>query len=153
VRAIDVVASPALLWRWLCQLRVAPYSYDWIDNLGVRSPQQLTPGLDELEVGQVMLRVFHIASFARDQQVTIVARSRFTRLPPYAMSYVVTPRGLSASRLVVHIRFSAPRGIPKGVKRVLLTALSAVDAMMMSHQLRNLKALAERDARLQDTPS
>ncbi len=146
VRAIDVAAPPALLWRWICQLRRAPYSYDWIDNLGKRSPQQLTPGLDQPAVGQTVLRIFRIASFARDEHLTVMLDSTSRRRPPYAMAYVVTPKGPSASRLVVHIRASAPHRLPKHARRVLLALLAPVDLIMTRRQLRNLKALAERDA-------
>jgi hypothetical protein len=147
VRAIDVAAPPALFWRWICQLRGAPYSYDWIDNLGKRSPQQLTPGLDQPAVGQTVLRIFRIASFARDEHLTVMLDSTSRPRPPYAMAYVITPKGPSASRLVVHIRASAPHGLPKRARRALLAMLAPVDLMMTRRQLRNLKALAERDAR------
>jgi hypothetical protein len=147
VRAIDVAAPPALSWRWICQLRSAPYSYDWIDNFGRRSPQQLTPGLDQPVVGQAVLRVFRIVSFTPGEHLTVMLDSTSGRRPPYAMAYVVTPKGPSASRVVVHIRASAPRGLPKRARCILLAMLAPVDLMMTRRQLRNLRGLAERDAR------
>ena len=35
-RGVTVQSTPETLWRWVSQIRIAPYSYDWIDNLGHR---------------------------------------------------------------------------------------------------------------------
>jgi hypothetical protein len=40
-RGVWVEAPVAAVWPRVAQVRLAPYSYDWIDNLGRRSPQQL----------------------------------------------------------------------------------------------------------------
>src|SRR5213594_4371663 len=69
-RAVDVEAPPPILFRWLCQLRVAPYSYDWIDNFGRPSPRELLPGLDAVAVGQRVMTFFELVDFERDRHLT-----------------------------------------------------------------------------------
>ncbi len=105
-RAVSVNAPPALLFRWLCQLRAAPYSYDWLDNRGRRSPQHLGEGLPPLEVGQRMVAVFRLASFVPDRELTLVSRG--TVLGDVAMTYRVTAVSARSSRLVCRIVWRAP---------------------------------------------
>ena len=50
-RAVTVEAPAAAVWSWIAQLRLGPYSYDWLDNLGHRSPRRLL-GLPEPRVGE-----------------------------------------------------------------------------------------------------
>ncbi|MEX2267060.1 MAG: hypothetical protein WEA75_00090 [Acidimicrobiia bacterium] len=137
-RAISVDAPAPLVWRWFCQLRVAPYSYDWIDNLGRRSPRELTPGLDDLEVGQKAVAIFEIAGFERDRSLTLYApRSIFGEV---AISYCVTPTADERSRITVKLMVRYP-----GVWHFMRHVPPIGDLVMMRKQLRNLKKLAERD--------
>lgn len=147
VRAVDVEAPAGLVWRWLCQMRVAPYSYDLLDNLGRRSPQELTPGLDELALGQPVMTIFRLRSFARGEHLTIDGGSGVPLVPDMAISYVVEAVDAHRSRLAMHVlvRLSGPSRNPAG--RVALALLRAGDLVMARRQLLNLKDLAERDAR------
>ena len=140
-RAIDVDAAAPLLFRWVCQLRAAPYSYDWVDNWGRRSPRRLTPGLEELAVGQRVLTIFRLVSFEPGRSITLESRTRqFGRM---AVTYVVRPRDDDRSRLVAKLVHVGGRG-PYGW--LLRRVLPAADLVMMRKQFLTLKALAERDA-------
>ena len=142
-RAVGVEASPALLFRWLCQLRAAPYSYDWIDNLGRPSPRHLTPGLDALEVGQVVMG-FRLVEFEPDRHLTLCGHPLGRLFGTYAATYLVLPSGPERCRLVVKLLAAYPR---PALLRVPMRALVPLaDLVMMRKQLLTLKALAERDA-------
>ena len=47
-RGVTIFARSEVIFRWLCQMRVSPYSYDRIENPGRRSPRTLIPGLEPL---------------------------------------------------------------------------------------------------------
>ncbi len=133
-RAITVAAARAVVFRWLCQLRRAPYSYDLLDNLGRRSPPTLTSGLDRLAIGQRFMTIFRLASFDRDEQITLRARSA-------AVTYAVLPGGRS-TRLVVCVRFDPA----SRVGAALAPPLVLGDLVMMRKQLLTLRDLAEGEA-------
>jgi hypothetical protein len=141
-RAISVNAPPPVVFRWLCQLRVAPYSYDWIDNFGRRSPRTLTPGLENLEVGQRIMTVFRLASFERDRDLTAVLTHPRPMFDELAVTYLIVPEAEKRCRLVAKIAVRYPRGPIGSAVRALLPF---GDLVMMRKQLHTLRDLAERD--------
>ncbi len=124
-------------------MRAAPYSYDWIDNGGRRSPQKLTPGLEELAVGQSVMRIFTLIDFAKDRQLTLRikhgtgAGSLFGDL---AITYLIVPESPERCRLLVKIVARYPRGFTGALMR---WGLPWGDLVMMRRQLLNFRSLAE----------
>jgi hypothetical protein len=141
-RAVDVAAPADVTFRWLCQLRVAPYSYDWIDNLGRRSPRELTPGLERLEAGQRFMTMFVLAEFEPGRSLTLRHAGRlWGRI---AVTYRVSSEGQGHSRLAVKLLVRFPGRSP--LRLPFRALLPAGDLVMMRRQLLNLKALAEGSA-------
>jgi len=135
-RAVTVDAPASVVFRWLCQLKLAPYSYDLVDNLGRRSPRELVPGVERLAVGQRFMAIFSLTSFSYDEHITLRSRG-------VAVTYAVLSNETS-SRLVARVIFATPGG---RLGRALIGhALAFGDLVMMRKQLLTLKALAERDA-------
>jgi hypothetical protein len=149
-RAVDVDAPASVTFRWLCQLRVAPYSYDWIDNAGRTSPRVLTPGLDRLLPGQGF-GVGTLACFARDEHITIKALPAAERwFGLVAMTYRVTARSPATGRLVVRLLVREPTRL---WQRLRFHLLVWGDLIMMRKQLLTLKRLAEHTAREAANPT
>jgi hypothetical protein len=143
-RGITIAAHPHVVFRWLCQMRVAPYSYDWIDNLGRPSPRELTPALEQLAIGQTVMRDFELVDFAADQHLTLRVKSALmTHFADVAVSYQIVPQGERVSRLLVKVLVRYRRGM---VGWLMRHVLPWADLVMMRRQLLNFKQLAERTA-------
>ena len=143
-RGVTINAPAETVFRWLCQMRIAPYSYDWIDNAGRRSPRELTPGLDQLVVGQDVMTIFELVAFERNRHLTLRMKraSRAARtFGDIAVSYVIEKGSPNSCRLLVKLIANYPRNA-KG--SVMKTLLPWGDLIMMRRQLLNLKQLAEQ---------
>jgi hypothetical protein len=138
-RGVHVQARAEAVWPWVAQVRLAPYSYDWIDNLGRRSPRELA-GLPEPRAGDRFTtaggrQLGQIVSVDPGRQLTATIMGTF-------MSYVLVPLEHDTTRLLLKIAMRASRWAAP--------ALSVGDLIMARRQLLNFKQLAERH---QDTPA
>jgi hypothetical protein len=143
-RGVTIHAPSTVVFRWLCQMRAAPYSYDWIDNGGRQSPRELSPGLEHLEVGQDVMRIFDLVDFEQDRHMTIRVKSgtRAERsFGDIAVTYLIVPGKPDSCRLLVKLIARYP---PGAKSRFMATLLPWGDLVMMRRQLLNFKKLAER---------
>lgn len=140
LRAVDVAAPAGITFRWICQLTVAPYSYDWLDNGGRTSPRTLTPGADEIGTGQRFL-IARVTEFEPGVSMTGVSTPRPTAIfGPIALTYQATPTGPDASRLLAAMTVSASTPLARARRELLGWG----DLLMMRKQLLTLKELAEQ---------
>jgi hypothetical protein len=132
-RGVTVRAEPRHVWPWVVQIRLAPYSYDWLDNLGRRSPRRLR-GLPDPVPGDPFTAALggrpagRILSVTPGEQLT-------ARIMGAVMSYVLVPDGRSTRLL---LKVVAARG------RLVAHLLPAGDLVMARRQLLNLARLAEQ---------
>jgi hypothetical protein len=132
-RGVRVAAPAEVVWPWVAQVRLAPYAYDWIDNLGRRSPRYLV-GLSDPEAGEAFTtaggrKLGRIVSVEPGSQLTASIMGGF-------MSYVLVSDERDATRLLLKVVMRT--------SRLAAVALSVGDLIMARRQLLNLKQLAER---------
>lgn len=132
-RGVGVQAPAEAVWPWVTQVRLAPYSYDWIDNLGRRSPRELVD-LPEPRAGDKFTtaggrRLGRIVSVEPGKQLTGSLLGAF-------LSYVLVAEGPDRTRLLFKVVMETNRLVALG--------LCVGDLVMARRQLLNLKRLAER---------
>ena len=133
-RGVSIRAPAEAVWPWVAQVRLAPYSYDWIDNRGRRSPRELA-GLPEPRAGERFTTaggrpVGRIVSVDPGRQLTATIMGAF-------MSYVLVPDDHEATRLLLKV--------VSRTSRLAAVGLSVGDLVMARRQLLNLRQLAERE--------
>ena len=140
-RSVLVQADAETTWLWLCQLRRAPYSYDFIDNLGRRSPSVADPRMTHLRIGDRFMTIFTIASFEDGSSITIRGHQGQLFGDVY-VTYQIEP--IRADLCLLHGIMPVPPASAT-VQRLANGALAWGDLVMMRKQLRTLARLAERD--------
>jgi hypothetical protein len=130
-RGVTARARPQEVWPWVAQIRVAPYSYDWIDNRGRRSPRRLM-GLPDPVIGDP----FTTAAGRPAGRILVVhaGEDLTATIMGAVMSYVLVATG-DSTRLLLKV--VARRGGP------FTPLLCLGDLVMARRQLLNLAALAE----------
>ena len=147
LRSIDILASASHVFTWLSQLRIAPYSYDYIDNRGRRSPYYLVQNLPPIKNGTHCLLAFHV--FAFEENSFLVCRFCEPINSPlhlFIKGLYIEYRlikNLNKTRLLCKVLGFVNRDI---VSRTAFLMICALNRIMMRRQLVVIKKLSERMA-------
>ncbi len=135
-RGVTARADVGRVWARVVQIRLAPYSYDWIDNLGRRSPRALQD-LPDPVAGDPFTAV---GGRPCGRVLAVEARRHLTAtIMGAVMSYVLADQGTS-TRLPLKVVLRRGRG-----SGVLAPLVSVGDLVMARRQLLNLAELAARE--------
>lgn len=160
---IEIDAPPSAVWPWLVQMgcgRAGWYSYDDLDNAGIRSEAEIVPELQRVSVGDVLPATpkgddgFTVLVLEPQQALVLGAhvdtehdRALFFDDPKPAhffqstWAFVLEPLSHERTRLLVRARVDY--GPMARSQRVGTRVLGAVHHFMEGAQLRHLKERAE----------
>jgi hypothetical protein len=155
---IDIAATPETIWPWLVQMgcrRAGYYSYDSLDNGGVRSAREIHPDLQSLSVGAILPATpgsddgFEVLRIEPPRVLVLgglyngdggghlpFAGKRPRRFWHVTWAFVLDPLDARSTRLIVRARVAFRPGR-------MLWRIRAVHHFMETEQLRQLAARAE----------
>ena len=144
--AAVIDAPPADVWPWLLQMgcqRAGWYSWDVLDNAGVRSADRIIPRLQHLSIGDVLparpvgAEGFKVLRIVAERALVLSGLS-----PEWAgtWAFVLEPVGAGQTRLITRYRAAYP---PSPRMSFLLPVLAVVHGFMERKQLRTIKQRVE----------
>jgi hypothetical protein len=141
-RAITIDAMPEDVFPWLLQLgygRGGWYSYDWIDNDGKRSVEQIVPALQGLAVGD---RIEMLPGLGPTVSEIVPNHHIVSRSETDSWCLLVEPMPDGGTRLISRWR----QDWPKSAGTYVWIALADPGAFLMEQKmLRRIRDLAERE--------
>jgi hypothetical protein len=144
LRCIEIRAHASDIFGWLKQLRIAPYSYDFLDNRFRKSPDYIIENLPPLKVNSHYLLAFHIFEF--EENSFIVCRFCEPINPPVNLymkglffEYRIVEQG-TKTKLWCKIKGYFNTDISS---KGFFFIFSVVNKIMMARQLKNIKRLSE----------
>ena len=147
LRCVEIKAGASDIFVWLKQLCIAPYSYDFIDNRGRKSPDFIIENLSPLKTYTHFLLAFHVLKFEENSFIT----GRFCEPinPPVNLylrdmfiEYRIVEK-VAKAELWCKIKGYYNNDI---FSRGFFLIFSAVNKIMMVRQLKNIKKLSELSA-------
>lgn len=145
IRSVEIQAHAHDIFLWLKQLRVAPYSYDFIDNRRMKSPDFIIENLPPMKVNTHFLLACHVTEF--EENSFIVCRFCEPINLPFNLclrglyiEYRISGQGSKAylwCKVKGYIR-------PDIFSRGFFHGFSVVNKIMMTRQLKNIKKLSEQ---------
>ncbi|HVU50692.1 MAG TPA: hypothetical protein VHL80_08385 [Polyangia bacterium] len=144
--AVAIAAPPRDVWPWLVQMgcqRAGWYSWDILDNAGVRSAERIVPELQHLRVGDVLparpvgKEGFEVIRIVPER--ALVLRGLAAQWAG-TWAFVLEPLGPNGTRLVTRYRAAYA---PSARMSLLVPVLKAAHEVMERKQLRTIKHHAE----------
>lgn len=144
LRCIEIHANASDIFVWLKQLRIAPYSYDFIDNRSTKSPDYIIENLPPLKVNEHYLLAFHVFEF---EENSFIACRFCEPINPPVNSYIkglyieyrIAKQGTKAKLWCKIKGYFNTDIFSKG----FFFIFSIANKIMMARQLKHIKKLSE----------
>ena len=144
LRCVEIKAGASDIFVWLKQLRIAPYSYDFIDNRCRKSPDYIIENLPPLKVNTHYLLSFHIFEFMENSYIACRICEPINQPLNFYMKDMFIEYRIEEQETKAKL-WCKLKGYYNGdiSSKGFLFIFSILNKIMMTRQLKNIKKLSE----------